>query len=79
MGKPKTPSQSAQATPSGSTVSTVNGLTKLGEEYLQAGKMLNDAFKSVSKWPIYQNAFLAVEDFKAYVMPQGAHQCLGCD
>jgi hypothetical protein len=28
---------------------------------LQAAKVLNDAFKSAPKWPIYQNAFQALE------------------
>jgi hypothetical protein len=36
--------------------STGNDLARLGEEYLQASKMLNDGFKSVPKWPTYQNA-----------------------
>jgi HEPN domain-containing protein len=35
--------------------------------------MLNDGFKSAAKWPTYQNAFLALENFlKAYLMLKGA-------
>jgi hypothetical protein len=35
--------------------------------------MLNDGFKSAPKWPTYQNAFLALENFlKAYLLLKGA-------
>jgi HEPN domain-containing protein len=35
--------------------------------------MLNDGFKSVPKWPTYQTAFLALENFlKAFLLLKGA-------
>jgi HEPN domain-containing protein len=35
--------------------------------------MLNDGFKSAPKWPTYQTAFLALENFlKAYLLLKGA-------
>jgi hypothetical protein len=35
--------------------------------------MLNDGFKSAHKWPTYQVAFLALENFlKAYLLLKGA-------
>jgi len=54
--------------------------TNLGEEYLQASKMLNDGFKIEPKWPTYQTAFLALENFlKAYLLLKGASPGHGHD
>lgn len=39
---------------------------------MQASKMLNSGFKSVPKWPTYQTAFLALENFlKAFLLVKG--------
>jgi hypothetical protein len=70
MGKP---GKTEQPKTLSGTVQTATDLAKLGEEYLQASKMLNDGFKSAPKWPTYQNAFLALENFlRAFLMLKGA-------
>jgi HEPN domain-containing protein len=70
----KTKKSSAQPTsPVPTDSSLANNFAKLGDEYLQASKMLNDGFKGAPKWPTYQNAFLALENFlKAYLLLKGA-------
>jgi hypothetical protein len=73
MSKPKRlpPQTPAPSGPTGTD--SASHFAKLGEEYLQASKMLNDGFKSAHKWPTYQTAFLALENFlKAYLMLKGA-------
>jgi hypothetical protein len=71
MSKPRKSTQ--QPTPSSGTAPTASDIAKLGDEYLQASKMRNDGFKSAPKWPIYQTAFQALENFlKAYLLLKGA-------
>jgi hypothetical protein len=71
MGKP---GKTSQPTPS---VTTGTDFAKLGDEYLQDSKMLNGGFKSVPKWPTYQNAFLALENSAASVPLPAPQQSTG--
>jgi len=46
---------------------------KLGDEFLQASRFIDEGFKGVPKWPTYHAAFKALENFlKAYLLLTGA-------
>ena len=46
---------------------------KLGEDFLQAARFINEDFMGVPKWPTYNAAFEALENFlKAYLLLKGA-------
>ena len=46
---------------------------KLGEDFLQAARFINEDFMGVPKWPTYHAAFEALENFlKAYLLLNGA-------
>lgn len=84
MSKPKATAK--RLTSSGAAESdAARNFAKLGDEYLQASKMLNEGYKSTPKWPTYQTAFLALENFlKAYLLLKGAtpdhvHKSIGHD
>lgn len=52
---------------------TCHSFAKLGEDFLQASKFIHEGFASVPKWPTYQAAFQALENFlKAYLLLKGA-------
>src|SRR5215472_15616421 len=73
--KPPQPAPASSTEPSGSTSSTDSGhnFAKLGNEFLQASKFIHEGFKNTPKWPTYQTAFQALENYlKAYLLNKGA-------
>jgi len=81
VSKPRQPKPVKQPTPPSGILpfgrflgnDSWRNFAKLGEDYLQASKMLNDGFKSAPKWPTFQAAFQALEHFlKAYLLLNGA-------
>jgi HEPN domain-containing protein len=52
---------------------SAKGLIQLGEQFWMASRFIHEGFKSTPKWPTYQAAFQALENFlKAYLMLKGA-------
>ena len=79
--KPRKPSKPPQSTPlsssepSGRVSSSDSGhdFAKLGNEFLQASKFIHEGFKNTPKWPTYETAFQALENYlKAYLLNKGA-------
>lgn len=50
-----------------------HAFAKQGDDYLDAAKILNDAYKGAPNHPVYQNAFQALELYlKGYIVLKGA-------
>ena len=49
-----------------------HAFAKQGEDYLEAAKILHEQLKGAPKWPVFQNAFQALELYlKAYLRMKG--------